>query len=76
LRSREQKKTFGPKWNEVIGGWKKLHYEKLHNLYSSSNITVIKYWWMKRVHDAALIRQMNKRYKILVRKTSRAETTW
>jgi hypothetical protein len=24
--------------NEIIGGWRKLHNEKLHNLYSSPNI--------------------------------------
>jgi hypothetical protein len=26
---------FGPKMAEMIGGWRKLHNEKLHNLYSS-----------------------------------------
>jgi hypothetical protein len=29
---------FGPKRDEVIGGWRKLHNEELHNLYSSSSI--------------------------------------
>jgi hypothetical protein len=29
---------FGPKRNEVIGGWRKLHNEELHNLYCSSSI--------------------------------------
>jgi hypothetical protein len=33
---------FGPKTDEVIGGWRKLHNEELHNLYSSPNITMIK----------------------------------
>jgi hypothetical protein len=34
---------FGQKRNEETGGWKKLHNEELHNLYSSPNIiTVIK----------------------------------
>jgi hypothetical protein len=28
----------GPKRDEVTGGWKKLHSEELHNLYSSPNI--------------------------------------
>jgi hypothetical protein len=28
---------FGPKRNEIIGGWRKLHNEELHNLYCSSN---------------------------------------
>jgi hypothetical protein len=29
---------FGPKRDEVTGDWRKLHNEKLHNLYSSPNI--------------------------------------
>jgi hypothetical protein len=29
---------FGSKGDEVIGGWRKLHNEELHNLYCSSNI--------------------------------------
>jgi hypothetical protein len=29
---------FGPKRDEVTGGWRKLHNEELHNLYSSQNI--------------------------------------
>jgi hypothetical protein len=31
------KRIFGPKRDEVTGGWRKLHNE-LYNLYSSSNI--------------------------------------
>jgi hypothetical protein len=29
---------FGPKRDEVTGGWRKLHNEELHNLYSLPNI--------------------------------------
>jgi hypothetical protein len=29
---------FGPKRDEVTGGWRKLHNEELHKLYSSPNI--------------------------------------
>jgi hypothetical protein len=29
---------YGSKIEEVIGGWKRLHIEELHNLYSSPNI--------------------------------------
>jgi hypothetical protein len=32
------RRIFGPKRNEVTGGWRKLHNEGLHNLYSSPNI--------------------------------------
>jgi hypothetical protein len=36
-------RIFGPKRGEFKGGWKVLHNEALHNLYSSPNvITVIK----------------------------------
>jgi hypothetical protein len=42
------RKIFGPKRDEVTGGWRKLHNEKLHNLYSSpSIITMIKSRRMK-----------------------------
>jgi hypothetical protein len=30
--------VFGPKKDEVMGGWRKLHNEELHNLYSSPDI--------------------------------------
>jgi hypothetical protein len=30
--------VFGPRKNEVRGGWKKLHNEELHNIYSSPSI--------------------------------------
>jgi hypothetical protein len=26
------RKIFGPKMDEIIGGWRKLHYEELHNV--------------------------------------------
>jgi hypothetical protein len=29
---------FGPKRDEMSGGWKKLHIEELHNLYSSPSM--------------------------------------
>jgi hypothetical protein len=30
--------VFGPKREEVAGGWRRLHNEELSNLYSSSNV--------------------------------------
>jgi hypothetical protein len=36
--NRVLKRIFGPKRDEVKGGWRKLHNEELHNLYSSPNI--------------------------------------
>jgi hypothetical protein len=32
------RRIFGPKRDEVKGGWRKLHNEELHNLYSSPSI--------------------------------------
>jgi hypothetical protein len=32
------RKVLGPKRDEVTGGWKKLHNEELHDLYSSPSI--------------------------------------
>jgi hypothetical protein len=37
------RRIFGPKRDEVTGEWRKLHNEKLHDLYSSLNtVRVIK----------------------------------
>jgi hypothetical protein len=38
FENRVLRKIFGPKGDEVIGGWRKLHNEELHNLYSSPSI--------------------------------------
>jgi hypothetical protein len=38
LENRVLRRTFGPKRDEVMGDWRKLHNEELHNLYSSPNI--------------------------------------
>jgi hypothetical protein len=32
------RRIFGPKRDEVTGGWRKLHNEKLHDLYSTPSI--------------------------------------
>jgi hypothetical protein len=37
-RNRVLGRVFGPKWEEVRGKWRKLHNEKLNDLYSLSNI--------------------------------------
>jgi hypothetical protein len=59
----------GSKRQEVAGDWKKLYNEKLHNLYSSSNIIrVIKLRMMKWAGHAACMGEMRNAYKILVRK--------
>jgi hypothetical protein len=32
------RRMFGPKREEVAGGWRGLHNEELHNLYASPNV--------------------------------------
>jgi hypothetical protein len=44
FENRVQRRIFGPKWNEVTGGWRKLHNEELHDLYSSPSIIRIMKW--------------------------------
>jgi hypothetical protein len=38
FQDRVLRRIFGPKRDEVTGGWRKLHREELHNLYSSPGI--------------------------------------
>jgi hypothetical protein len=38
FESRALRRIFGPKRDEVTGGWRKLHNEELHNLCSSPSI--------------------------------------
>ena len=40
--NRVQRKIFEPKRDEVTGDWRRLHYEKLNDLYSSNITRVIK----------------------------------
>jgi hypothetical protein len=43
FENRVLRRLFGPKRDEVTGGWRKLHNEELQNLYSSpSTIRMIK----------------------------------
>jgi hypothetical protein len=41
LENRVLRMIFGPKGDEMIGHWRKLHNEELHNLYSSPSIVRI-----------------------------------
>jgi hypothetical protein len=49
FENRVLRRIFGPKMEDVAGGWKRQHNEELHNLYISSNIIqVIKSRRMRR----------------------------
>jgi hypothetical protein len=38
FENRVLRRIFGPKREEVAGGWRRLHNEELHNLYASPSI--------------------------------------
>jgi hypothetical protein len=41
FENRVLRRIFTPKWDEVTGGWRKLHYQDCHKCYSSPNIIII-----------------------------------
>jgi hypothetical protein len=67
FESRVLRRIFGRKRDEVIGGWRKLHNEELHNLYSSpSIIRIIKSRRMRWVGHVAYIHgEKRNAYRIL-----------
>jgi hypothetical protein len=63
------RRIFGPEREEVVGGWRRLHNEVLHNLYTSSNIIkVIKSRRMRLVGDVARLGEMRNAHSIFVAK--------
>jgi hypothetical protein len=63
------RRIFGPKRDEVTGGWRKLQNEELHNLYSSpSIIKTIKSRRMRRSGHVARMGTKGKAQRILVGK--------
>jgi hypothetical protein len=69
FENRVLRRRFGPKRDEVTGGWRKMHYEKLHNLYSSPSILrIIKSRRMRRAGQVARIGEKRNAYRILVGK--------
>jgi hypothetical protein len=69
LTDRVLRRIFGSRGDEVTGGWRKLHNEELHNLYSSrSIIRIIK---SRKIRWAGhVVRMVEKTtvYRILARK--------
>jgi hypothetical protein len=63
------RRIFGPKRDEVIGGWRKLHNEDLHNLYCSpSIIRMVKSRRMRRALHVARMGEKRSTYRILLGK--------
>jgi hypothetical protein len=69
FENRVLKRIFGPKRDEVMGGWRKLHNEEFYNLYSSpSIIRMMEARRMIWVGHVASIWAKRNAYKILVGK--------
>jgi hypothetical protein len=69
------RRIFGPKRDEVMGGWRKLHNEELHDLHSLSNIiSVIKSGRMRWARHVAQMGEKRNAYKLLVGKPEEKRT--
>jgi hypothetical protein len=63
------RRIFGPKRDEVTGGWRKVHNEELHGLYSSPSIVrVIEARRMRWAGHVARMGEVTGAYNILVGK--------
>jgi hypothetical protein len=61
------RRIFGPKRDRVTGGWRQLHNEELHNLYSSpSTIRIIKPRRMRWAGHVARMGEKRNVYRLLV----------
>jgi hypothetical protein len=83
FENRVLRRIFVPKRDEVTGGWRKLHNEELHGLYSSpSIIRVIKTRRMRWAGHVARMGEVKGAYNILVgrpegrRPLGRARRSW
>jgi hypothetical protein len=70
--NRVLRRIFGPKRDKVTGGWRKLHNEELHNLYSSASIITRRMIKSKRMRWTGHVARMGEKrnaYRILVGKS-------
>jgi hypothetical protein len=69
LENRVLKRIFRLKSEEVVGGWRRVHNEELHNLYpSSSIIRMIKSWRVRWAGHVVCMGERRSTYRILVGK--------
>jgi hypothetical protein len=69
FENRVLRRIFGPKRNGVTGGWRKLHNEEFHNLYSSpSIIRIIKSRRMRWAGHVARMGEKRNMHRLLVGK--------
>jgi hypothetical protein len=67
FENRAPRRIFGPKRDRVTGGWRKLHNDELHNLYSSPSINrIMKLRRRMRAGHVARMGEKRAAYKLLV----------
>jgi hypothetical protein len=76
FENRVLRRIFGPKRGEVMGEWRKLHSEELHNLYSSPDI--IRQVKSRRMRWMGHVARMGEERKVqgFGGKARRKKTTW
>jgi hypothetical protein len=57
------RRIFGPKTEEVAGGWRRLHNEELHNFHASLSIRAIKPRRMRWAKNVARMGEVRNAYK-------------
>jgi hypothetical protein len=69
FENRVLRRIFGPKREELMGDWRKMHNKELHYLYSSPNIIgMIKSGRVRWTWHVARIGEKRNAYRILVEK--------
>jgi hypothetical protein len=64
------RRIFGLERDEIIGGWRKLHNQELHNFYSSPNIIrMLKSRRMRWAGHVARMGEKSNAYRMLVGKS-------
>jgi hypothetical protein len=77
FENRVLRRIFGPKRDEVMGEWRKLHNEELHNLYSSPDIIrQVKSRRMRWAGHVARMLRGEKSVQGFGGKARRKEATW
>jgi hypothetical protein len=69
LENRVLRRIFGPRREEVAGGWRRLHNEEFHNLYASPNTMEIKSRRIRLVGHGGRMEEMRNYYNIFVGKS-------
>jgi len=68
FENRLLRRIFGHKRYEYAGGWRRLHYEELHNLYASLNVTRVIISRMMDAGNVACMGEMRYACEIVIGK--------